>query len=137
MVIGSRIDLEEITPYDIFPKKTKARTLKETIGHLKKLKKMGSIDPKDIYHQFKEYPPHMESWIKDLKEGESAFDNIEPQKIPHRIINGKYVKNKNKNSDKYKRTFWTKPAPCIHTRNDIFASQNKINTEENRVFSIR
>ena len=137
MVIGSRIDLEEITPYDIFPKKTKARTLKETIGHLKKLKKMGSIDPKDIYHQFKEYPPHMESWIKDLKEGESAFDNIEPQKIPHRIINGKYVKNKNKNSDKYKRTFWTKPAPCIHTRNDILASQNTIHPEENRVFSIR
>ena len=47
----------------------------------------------------------MLSWIKDIKEGESAFDNKDPLKIPHQIKNGKIVYNKNKNGDKYKRWY--------------------------------
>ena len=61
-------------------------------------------------------------WIKDLKEGESAFDNKNFDKRPHRIVDGKKVFNKNKNGDKYKKCYWDKVGPCIHTRNDILSS---------------
>lgn len=76
---------------------------------------MGEISQQDIYHHFRKYSPNMIEWIKDIKEGQSAFDNLDPLKIPHRIVNGKIIYNKNKNGDKYTRCFWDKVAPCIHT----------------------
>ena len=45
--------------------------------------------------------------------------------------------NENKNGDKYSRCYWDKVAPCVHTRNDIFASQATIHPKDNRVFSVR
>jgi DNA (cytosine-5)-methyltransferase 1 len=42
-----------------------------------------------------------------------------------------------KNGDKYKRQYWNKVAPCIHTRNDILSSQNTVHPVDDRVFSIR
>src|SRR5699024_1170655 len=45
--------------------------------------------------------------------------------------------NVNKNGDKYTRQRWEEVAPCIHTRNDILASQNTVHPEDDRVFSIR
>ena len=45
--------------------------------------------------------------------------------------------NAQKNGDKYTRQCWDKVAPCIHTRNDIMASQNTVHPTDNRVFSIR
>lgn len=45
--------------------------------------------------------------------------------------------NAEKNGDKYTRQYWDKVAPCIHTRNDILASQNTVHPVDNRVFSIR
>lgn len=45
-------------------------------------------------------------WIHDLKEYESAFDNKEIEKRPHRVINGKIVENIKKNRDKYTRQPW-------------------------------
>ena len=33
----------------------------------------------------------MKNWIHDLKEGESAFDNLDPKKRPHKIVDGKIV----------------------------------------------
>lgn len=47
------------------------------------------------------------------------------------------VYNAQKNGDKYTRQYWDKVAPCIHTRNDIMASQNTVYPVDNRVFSIR
>ena len=79
----------------------------------------------------------MRCWISDLKEGQSAFENKDPKKRPHRIINGKIVFNANKNGDKYKRCYWDSIGPCIHTRNDIFASQSTIHPKDDRVFSVR
>lgn len=137
LVIGVRKDLPEITPYDIFPDKQEEHTLRQTIGHLQPLKKMGEISEKDIYHNFKKYSPKMEAWIADIKEGESAFDNADIKKIPHSIKNGVIVYNTNKNGDKYTRQCWDKVPPCIHTRNDIMASQNTVHPTDNRVFSIR
>ncbi len=137
LVIGVRKDIKEVTPFDVFPEQKPERTLREVIGDLPSLKKMGEISEDDIYHNFRKYSPVMESWICDLKEGQSAFDNVDKTKIPHTVKNGVVVYNTQKNADKYTRQYWDKVAPCIHTRNDILASQNTIHPSDNRVFSIR
>lgn len=137
LVIGVRKDIKEVTPYDIFPDKQPERTLRQVIGALPPLKTMGEISNDDIYHSFRRYAPEMESWIADLKEGQSAFDNTDINKIPHTVKNGVIIYNAKKNGDKYTRQYWDKVAPCIHTRNDILASQNTVHPVDNRVFSIR
>lgn len=137
VVIGTRKDLVNITPYDIFPNVKKERVLKDVIGHLPSLNIMGDINPNDILHSFRKYSPHMFDWIKDIKEGQSAFDNKDPKKRPHRLVDNKIIYNQNKNGDKYTRCHWNKVGPCIHTRNDILASQSTIHPKDNRVFSIR
>lgn len=136
LVIGTRKDLFDISPFDIFPDKIKEKTLRDVIGDLSALNIFGEISKDDIYHNFRPYAKYMYDWIKDLKEGESAFDN-DLSNRPYKIINGKKIPNKNKNGDKYKKCFWDKVAPCIHTRNDILASQSTIHPRDNRVFSIR
>ena len=135
IVIGSRRDLD-INPIDLFPNQKKAKTIKELISTFQKLNKFGEISY-DIYHSFRKYDKRMLSWIKNLKEGQSAFDNKKLANKPHKVINGIIKINSNKNADKYKRNYWNQVAPCIHTRNDILASQNTIHPSENRVFSIR
>ncbi len=137
LVIGVRKDLINISPYQLFPKRHKAKTLKKLIGDLPSLQIMGEISKNDIYHSYRNFDTKMLSWIENIKEGQSAFDNIEPHRIPHKIVDGKIVFNKNKNGDKYSRWYWDKEAPCIHTRNDILASQSTIHPSDNRVFSIR
>ncbi len=137
LVIGVRKDIKEITPYDIFPDKQPERTLRQVIGDLPSLKTMGEICPDDIYHNFRKYAPHMEAWISEIKEGQSAFDNTDIERIPHTVKDGVIVYNAQKNGDKYTRQCWDKVAPCIHTRNDIMASQNTVHPVDNRVFSIR
>ncbi|MGL5723625.1 DNA cytosine methyltransferase [Cetobacterium sp.] len=137
LVLGTRKDLSEVTPLDIFPEFESEKTLKEIIGYLPSLDSMGDICPNDIYHSFKKYNLRMLSWIKDIKEGESAFDNVDLEKIPHQIKNGEIIYNQNKTGDKYKRQYWNKVGPCIHTRNDILSSQNTVHPSDNRVFSIR
>ena len=137
LVIGVRKDYEEyISPIDLFPEYQSEKTLKEVIGKYKSLK-WGEIDATDILHAFRTYPKEMESWIEDLKEGQSAFDNLDETKRPHKVVDGKIVQNVNKNGDKYTRQFWNKVGPCIHTRNDQLASQNTVHPKDNRVFSIR
>lgn len=138
IVIGIRKDLsKDILPFELFPDYSEEKTLKDIIYNLPRLKKMGEISKDDIYHSFRNYSPHMREWIKDIKEGQSAYDNTIPEKRPHQLINGKIIENANKNGDKYKRQYWNKVAPCVHTRNDILASQNTIHPEDDRVFSIR
>ncbi len=137
LVIGVRKDLKEATPCDLFPDKQPEKTLREVIGHLPSLTRMGEISQADIYHNFRKYAPRMEAWIAKIGEGESAFDNTDPERIPHRIQNGTVVYNARKNGDKYTRQCWDKVAPCIHTRNDLLASQNTVHPVDNRVFSIR
>lgn len=137
LVIGVRKDIVDITPNDIFPSQSPEKTLREIIGHLPSLKTMGEIWDEDIYHNFRSYAPHMEAWISEIKEGQSAFDNDDISRIPHTVRDGVIVYNAQKNGDKYTRQRWDKVAPCIHTRNDIMASQNTVHPSDNRVFSIR
>lgn len=137
LVIGVRKDLEEfISPLELFPNYSSEKKLKEVIGFLPSLE-WGEISNDDILHAFRTYPKEMESWIEFLKQGECAFDNTEPRRRPHRVINGVMLPNVRKNGGKYTRQFWEKVGPCIHTRNDQLASQNTIHPKENRVFSIR
>ncbi|WP_276877651.1 DNA cytosine methyltransferase [Chryseobacterium joostei] len=137
LVIGVRKDLQNVSPFDIFPQKQKPKTLRELFTGLEKLNKMGAISENDIFHSFREYDVKMLPWIEKLKEGESAFQNEEKERIPHQIKDGEIVFNKSKNGDKYARWYWDREGPCVHTRNDILASQNTVHPSENRVFSIR
>lgn len=138
IVIGVRSDYANyISPFELFPDYREEKTLRETIGELPRLIEYGQISDSDIYHAFRTYPEHMRTWIHDIKEGQSAFDNKDIEKKPHTIINGKIVVNVNKNGDKYTRQYWDKVGPCIHTRNDQLASQNTVHPEDDRVFSIR
>lgn len=136
LVIGVRKDLQNITPFDIFPKRKKAKTLRELIGDLPSLTEMGEIS-EDIYHSYRIFDKRMLPWIENLEEGQSAFENTETSRIPHRIIDGITVFNQSKNGDKYARWYWDKEGPCVHTRNDILSSQNTVHPKDNRVFSIR
>lgn len=137
LVIGVRKDLQNISPYDIFPNDNKPQVLRKLFKGLEVLDKMGQISETDIFHSFREYDVKMLPWIENLKEGQSAFQNKEKERIPHQIKNGEIVFNESKNGDKYARWYWDREGPCVHTRNDILASQNTIHPVENRVFSIR
>ncbi len=138
LVIGVRKDFSSfISPIDLFPSFKSEKTLRETIGHLPSLKNPYDFMPEDIYHNFRYYDPLMRSWISNLKEGQSAFDNDILENRPHHIVNGVRVENVKKNGDKYTRQYWDKVGACIHTRNDQLASQNTIHPVDDRVFSIR
>ena len=139
LVIG--IDKEyrnTFTPYDLFPAYRKEKTLRDVIGNGRfKPLSWGEIDENDFYHAFRTYDPKMREWIHDLKEGESAFDNPDPLKRPHRVIENTVVENVKKNRDKYTRQKWDRFIQCVHTRNDQLAAQNTLHPVEDRVFSIR
>ncbi|MGJ1350672.1 DNA cytosine methyltransferase [Sphingobacterium siyangense] len=137
LVIGVRKDLLNISPFDIFPEKHTPKTIRQLFSGLEHLNQMGQISESDIFHSFREYDRKMLPWIELLKEGQSAFENTDEERVPHQIKNGKIVFNASKNGDKYARWYWDREGPCVHTRNDILASQNTIHPAENRVFSIR
>lgn len=139
LVIGVDKEYKNLfTPYELFPSYRTERTLRDVIGNGKfKSLAWGEICATDFYHAFRTYDLRMRSWIHDLKEGESAFNNKDPQKRPHRIVNGKIVENIQKNRDKYTRQRWDRFIQCVHTRNDLLAAQNTIHPIEDRVFSIR
>ena len=137
VVIGISKEMAEyIAPIELYPTYVEEKTLKQVLSDMPKLE-WGEICPSDFFHAFRTYPEEMRCWIHHLKEGESAFDNEDILKYPHKVVDGKIIPNIKKNGDKYTRQYWSKVAPCIHTRNDQLASQNTIHPEEDRVFSIR
>ena len=139
LVIGVDKEYKNLfTPYELFPSYRTERTLREVIGNGRfNPLEWGEICQTDFYHAFRTYDLKMRPWIHDLKEGESAFNNKDPQKRPHRIVNGQMIENTQKNRDKYTRQRWDRFIQCVHTRNDLLAAQNTIHPDEDRVFSIR
>ena len=138
VTIGVRRDLiDKVHPLDLFPDKEEPKTLIEVIGNLSSLNEMGEIDPSDIYHHFKPYREDMRAWIHDISEGESAFDNEDINKRPHKIVDGEIVVHNNKHGDKYTRQCWDKVGPCVHTYMANLASQNTVHPVDDRAFSIR
>ena len=137
LVIG--VDKEyrnQLVPYDLIPAHRKEPTLRDVIGDFDPLE-WGEISENDFYHAFRTYDARMRDWIHDLREGESAFDNPDPNNRPHRFIDGEMVANIRKNRDKYTRQKWNRFVQCVHTRNDQLAAQNTVHPVEDRVFSIR
>ncbi|WP_187928336.1 DNA cytosine methyltransferase [Helicobacter pylori] len=77
LVIGVCKEFKDfINALEFFPDFKQEKTLKEVIGSLKPLA-WGEYDSADFYHSFRTYPKHMQEWIKDLKEGQSAFENVQ------------------------------------------------------------
>ncbi|MGN8426711.1 DNA cytosine methyltransferase [Helicobacter pylori] len=77
LVIGVCKEFKDfISALEFFPDFKQEKTLKEVIGSLKPLT-WGEYDSADFYHSFRTYPKHMQEWIKDLKEGQSAFKNVQ------------------------------------------------------------
>ncbi len=137
LVIGVDKELSnQIVPSELFPEYVEEKSLYDVIGDMDELE-WGEYNVRDFYHSFRVYPEHMRSWIHDLGQGESAFDNEDDKKKPHRVVDGEIIINQSKNSDKYTRQIYSKVAPCIHTRNDQMASQNTVHPTQDRVFSIR
>ncbi|WP_367692428.1 DNA cytosine methyltransferase [Helicobacter pylori] len=77
LVIGVCKEFKDFTSaLEFFPDFKQEKTLKEVVGSLKPLS-WGEYDSADFYHSFRTYPKHMQEWIKDLKEGQSAFENVQ------------------------------------------------------------
>ncbi len=137
LVIGVDRDCRNwFVPYDLFPAFRREPTLRDVIGGFEPLE-WGQISDGDFYHAFRTYDERMRPWIHGLREGESAFDNADPERRPHRVVNGERVENIRKNRDKYTRQKWDRFVQCVHTRNDQLAAQNTLHPVEDRVFSIR
>lgn len=137
IVIGTSKALSCVSPLHLFPTRQQEIPLKESIGSFKRLA-FCEKDPNDPFHFARPFPEYMLEWIKDLKEGETAFDNPDDKKPcqfdkeGNRIINkGAYMGNK------YRRLIWDKPGACIATRSDVMSSQDTIHPCDNRVLSIR
>lgn len=136
IVIGTLKAELNFSPLNIFPLRAEQKTVFDAIGDLCPLD-YGCRDSKDILHSFRVYPQYMQEWIHDLKEGETAFDNVESKK-PYKIVNGKrQILKSGHMGNKFRRMFWNLPAPCITTRNDQLASQSTIHPRDDRVLSIR
>lgn len=137
LVIGTLKSLRNVTPLNLFPVKEPEITLREAIGNYPPLE-YGQKDNTDFLHFARKFPEYQLDWIKDLKEGESAFQNP-PQTRPYKFnmdgerigLKGAYMGNK------YRRLVWNRPCSCIATRNDQLASQDTIHPSDNRVLSIR
>lgn len=137
IVIGTSKELKDITPLHLFPTRQNEILLKDSIGGFPRLAYCEK-DKKDPFHFARPFPEYMLPWIKDLKEGETAFDNpdeTKPYSIDskgNKVINkGAYMGNK------YRRLIWNRPGACIATRSDIMSSQDTIHPCDNRVLSIR
>ena len=138
VVIGTSKQMKNVAPLNLFPTRQSERTLREAIGDLPSLQ-FGERSASDPYHFFREYPRYMEAWISELKEGQGAFENSDPERIPYRLDkHGNKVMNKGAYmGNKYRRLFWDRPSACVTTRNDQLASQDTIHPTDNRVLSIR
>ena len=137
IVIGTSKQLTHISPLHLFPTRQKEILLKDSIGKFARLQYCEK-DKTDPFHFARPFPEYMLDWIKDLKEGETAFDNPDETKPctfdadGNRIINkGAYMGNK------YRRLIWDRPGACIATRSDVMSSQDTIHPCDNRVLSIR
>jgi DNA (cytosine-5)-methyltransferase 1 len=136
IVIGTRKDLN-VSPLLLFPTRQNEIPLKDSIGSFPRLAYCEK-DATDPLHFARPFPSYMLEWIKDLKEGETAFDNPDEHKPytidahGNRVINkGAYMGNK------YRRLIWDRPGACIATRSDVMSSQDTIHPCDNRVLSIR
>ena len=137
LVIGTLKDYHNLSPLFFFPSRSQEITLRQAIGSFSSLG-YGERDRLDPLHFARVYPIEQLEWIKNLAEGQSAFEQdveFQPGRVDeggNKIVNkGAYMGNK------YRRLTWDKVCSCIHTRNDVMSSQDTIHPSDNRVLSIR
>ena len=137
IVVGTRRDMRNITPLNIFPVRRNEISMRQAIGDLPSLD-FGERSANDPFHFARIYDRYMEEWIDGLAEGQSAFDNpdnLKPYKLDKNgnrvILKGAEMGNK------FRRLRWDSPCSCIATRNDQLASNDTIHPHDNRVLSIR
>ncbi len=137
LVIGTLKTLHNLSPLNLFPIRKPEITLKEAIGSHASLG-YGQKDETDFLHFARKFPEYQLEWIRDLKEGESAFLNP-PATRPYKLDKaGKRVELKGAfMGNKYRRLRWDRPCACIATRNDQLASQDTIHPTDHRVLSVR
>lgn len=137
IVVGTRRDMRNITPLNIFPVRKHEITLRQVIGDLPALG-FGERSVEDPLHFARTYDAYMEEWIADLAEGQSAFENSDDRK-PYKIDkNGhRLILKGAEMGNKFRRLRWDSPCSCIATRNDQLASNDTIHPHDNRVLSIR
>ena len=137
IVVGTRRDLRNVSPLNIFPCKEREITLRESIGNLNPLG-YGERDALDPFHFARVYDAYMEEWIAPLHEGQSAFENPDHLKPYKFDKDGNRVTLKGAEmGNKFRRLRWDSPCSCIATRNDQLASNDTIHPRDNRVLSIR
>ena len=137
IVIGTSKECNNISPLSLFPSRHKEIKLREAIGDLSSLE-YGQKDKDDYLHFARIFPVEQLDWIKNTKEGQSAFDQPIEFQPGHFDEQGNKVVNKGSYmGNKYRRLTWDKVCSCIHTRNDILSSQDTIHPTDNRVLSIR
>jgi len=137
LVIGTSKQLPNISPLMLFPTRANEIPLRQSIGHLAHLE-YGARDTSDPFHFARPFPEYMLNWIKDLGEGETAFDNPDETKPCTFDQNGNRIVNKGAYmGNKYRRLIWDRPGACIATRSDVMSSQDTIHPCDNRVLSIR
>ncbi len=137
IVIGTSKALKHTTPLQLFPTRQNEILLRDSIGGFPRLAYCEK-DKSDPFHFARPFPEYMLNWIKDLKEGETAFDNPDETKPYQLDKDGNKIVNKGAYmGNKYRRLIWDRPGACIATRSDIMSSQDTIHPCDNRVLSIR
>ena len=137
IVIGTSKEYPNLSPLSLFPSRHKEIKLREAIGDLAPLD-YGQKDKEDYLHFARLFPVEQLDWIKNIKEGQSAFDQPIEFQPGHYDEQGNKVVNKGAYmGNKYRRLTWDKVCSCIHTRNDVLSSQDTIHPSDNRVLSIR
>lgn len=136
IVIGTSRELHYIMPLDLFPTRKNEISLRDSIGGFNRLA-FGEKDKHDPFHFARPFPEYMLDWIKDLKEGETAFDNPDNTKPCTFDKDGNRSINKSAYTGKYRRLIWDRPCACIATRSDVLSLQDTIHPCDNRVLSIR
>lgn len=137
IVIGTSKEYAGLSPLSLFPSRHKEIKLREAIGDLASLDYCQK-DATDYLHFARHFPKEQLVWIKNTKEGQSAFDQpIEFQPGYYDAEGNKVVNKGAYMGNKYRRLTWDKVCSCIHTRNDVLSSQDTIHPTDNRVLSIR
>lgn len=137
IVIGTSKEHLNLSPLSLFPSRHKEIKLREAIGDLSSLD-YGQKDKDDYFHFARLFPIEQLDWIRNIKEGQSAFDQPLEFQPGHLDEHGNKVVNKGAYmGNKYRRLTWDKVCSCIHTRNDVLSSQDTIHPSDNRVLSIR
>ncbi|QDT54293.1 Modification methylase HaeIII [Caulifigura coniformis] len=113
----------EATLFD--PGRAPYATFRDAAGDLEALES-GERSGSDPYHFAVDHPPHVIEWLKDVPEGESAHNNVDPKKRPPSGYN-----------TTYKRLRWDEPSSTIGTTFGMISGCRTVHPTNTRSLTIR